>query len=225
MQEKVFELIDRFGYAGIGLLIFAENIFPPIPSEATLLLGGYAAQKTDLEPWLVILSATLGSAAGACVLYYIGYIFGSERLKRISSRKFFRLIGFSSAKLDKAEKWFKRYEYKAVAVCRCIPIVRSIVSIPAGISKMPFLPFILLTAAGSTVWNTVLVFTGAAAGDAWENALEYFSIYSEAAAVIFAVLILIAAGVCLFRKKAADKTKVNSLGSDDNHPDVNDKDK
>lgn len=198
----MLDVIGEFGYLGVALLIFTENIFPPIPSEVVLLFGGYITLQTTLNPWFVIISASIASVLGAMVLYFIGYFMGKERLKLFFSGKIGRLLGFGTDSIDKADSWFRKYEYKAVLICRCIPIVRSIISIPAGISKMSFLPFIVYTLIGSSVWNTLIVWLGILTGDAWKRAAEYLGIYSK--------IILISGVILLFlilfirkRKKSA----------------------
>ena len=157
MQEWMLSFVDSFGYFGIFFLIFIENVFPPIPSEAVLLFAGALTLTTSLNVPGTILAATLGSLAGAVVLYALGRIFQAERLKKLFAGKFGKVTRLKPEHVEKAERWFLRYEAKAVLICRCIPIVRSIISVPAGFAKMPLPKFLILTALGSAVWNTVLV--------------------------------------------------------------------
>ena len=164
MQEWMLSFVDQFGYFGIFFLIFIENVFPPIPSEAVLLFGGALTVSTEMNIPGTIVAATLGSLIGAIVLYALGYIFQAERLKRLFAGKFGKVTHLKPEHVEKAEQWFLRYEGKAVLICRCVPIVRSLISVPAGFAKMKLAKFLLLTALGSAVWNTVLVCVGGRPG-------------------------------------------------------------
>ena len=195
MEGFMLSMVDRFGYLGIFLLILIENIFPPIPSEAVLLFGGALTVSTSMNVPGTILAATLGSLAGAVALYALGWVFQAERLKKLFAGRFGQVLRLKPEYVDQSARWFARYEGKAVLICRCIPVVRSLISIPAGFAKMPFLPFLLLTALGSAVWNTVLVSVGAALGAAWETALPYFDRYTHIALLL---LLLAAAALLLW---------------------------
>ena len=211
MQEIMLEIVDNYGYLGIFLLIFIENAFPPIPSEAVLLLGGALTVTTALNIPGTILAATLGSLAGAILLYEVGRIFQANRLKKLFSGKLGKILHLKPEFVDKAELWFVKYESKAVLICRCIPIVRSIISIPAGFAKMNLPKFLLLTTIGSLVWNTVLVSIGSALGSAWETAMPYFKQYSHIA--LFSIVCLALAFVAYL---VIRKYKKN-IKSDQNH--------
>lgn len=203
MQDVIIELVNQYGYAGIVLLIFIETIFPPIPSEAVLLFGGYITTVSDVSVWLVILFATVGSVLGALTLYCLGRILKKETILRLFSGKLGKLLRLKPEDVIKAEKWFIRYEHKAVFLCRFIPIVRSLISVPAGMARMRPVPFIFLTAAGTALWNTVLVWVGAAAGEAWSQSLKYFSAYSYV--ILCAAIALGIIAVLVFYKKKNKK--------------------
>lgn len=205
MQEVFIAFLNQFGYAGVGLLIFVENIFPPIPSEVVLLFSGFMTTYSDLHPWAVVFCATLGSFAGACVLYAVGRLLDAEKLKRLLSGRLGRITQLHAEDVEKANTWFLRYSYPAVLLCRCVPIVRSLISLPAGMAHMPFLPFAGLTLAGTVVWNTVLVWLGRFSSAAWEQNLQYFSVYSKLALAVFAAAAVIAAFVLYHKKKRAAK--------------------
>ena len=206
MQDFMLQTVDSYGYLGIFFLIFIENIFPPIPSEAVLLFGGAMTAHTSMNVPGTILAATAGSLAGAVALYFLGYIFQAPRLKRLFAGKVGRVLHLKPEYVDQAVEWFERYQNKAVLICRCIPVVRSLISIPAGCAKMNFLLFFLLTAVGSTVWNTLLVCVGAALGAAWEEAMPYFDQYSH---IVLAALALLCVGYVLYRlvKKKREEKK------------------
>ncbi len=200
MQSTLIEFINTYGYIGIMLLIFVENIFPPIPSEVVLVFGGFLTTQANMSIPLVILFATLGATLGAAVLYGLGRVLSRERIKKLVSGKFGNAIHLRPNDVTRAELWFKRYEYKAVLICRCIPVVRSLISIPAGMAKMKPLPFFALTVLGTTVWNTVLVVIGALAGNAWEQSLKYIGWYSTAVIVLLLAVAAIVGYIYLKRR-------------------------
>ena len=167
MQEAFFSFISSFGYLAVFGLIFLENVFPPIPSELILPLSGFLVIQTSMELPLVIVAATVGSVTGAFVLYGIGRLLSQDRLESFFDTRPMRLLGFHSGDVSKAIGWFDRRGQITVLLCRCIPVVRSLISIPAGTAKMNPARFALYTLVGSAVWNTVLVSLGAAAGSAW----------------------------------------------------------
>lgn len=204
MQETVTRIIGEFGYWGVFLLIFIENVFPPIPSEVILLFGGALTLSTLMEVPGVILAATLGSLAGAVALYALGRGLGLDRLKTLFAGRLGRILHFHSEQVEDAFEWFGRYQNRAVFICRCVPVVRSLISIPAGCNQMGLPRFLLLTALGSAVWNTVLVWLGALLGTAWERALPYLTRYSRA---ILVVCILALAGYLVWMAVNRKRTK------------------
>lgn len=177
MQTWIVEVMGKYGYFGIFMLILLENIFPPIPSEVILTFGGFMTTKTSMGVVGVIGMATLGSVAGAVILYGIGSILNEERMIKIAMK--YKILRIKPEDIEKTMNWYRKYEYKTVFFCRMIPIVRSLISIPAGIGKMPLLPFIVLTTIGSLIWNTILVCAGAVLGEAWESILTYLDLYSN----------------------------------------------
>lgn len=200
MNSSVITFINEYGYIGIMLLILIENIFPPIPSEVVLVFGGFLTTQSEMSIPLVILSATFGATLGAGLLYLLGSILSRERIKRLFSGKFGKTMHLKPDDVTKAESWFKRYEKKAVLICRCIPIVRSLISIPAGMSKMKLVPFLVLTILGTAVWNTVLVFIGVLAGGAWETSLKYIGWFSTIAIVIVGLVVAYVGYIYLKRR-------------------------
>ena len=203
MQELVIQIIEQWGYIGVAFLIAVENIFPPIPSEVILAFGGFMTSQTTLNAVGVIVSATIGSTVGAIVLYLIGRILNKERLERIVSGKIGKVLRLKASDIEKADKWFDTKGQKTVFICRFIPIVRSLISIPAGMSEMNFLKFLLYTVLGSTIWNTVLVLLGKELGDSWERVVEVFDNFSN---IILVVLIIVVAfGIFWFYKSKSKK--------------------
>ena len=199
MQNFIIEFMNSFGYFGVFLLIAIENIFPPIPSEVILLFGGFMTTYTKLNIIFMIIASTLGSLIGAIVLYYIGKIFNKERLKKIISGKIGKTLRLKNSDIDKADKWFDTKGNKTVFFCRFIPIVRSLISIPAGMSEMPIIKFLIYTIFGSLIWNTVLIITGKMVGNNWTKILTIFDTYSHIVLIIFIILFIIL--ITIFYKK------------------------
>jgi membrane protein DedA with SNARE-associated domain len=161
----VFSIVDRLGEVGVGLLIFLENIVPPVPSEVILPLAGFRARTGALNVWLVWPAATAGSVLGALVLYGVGAWLGYDRLHALAGKRWFILT--SQSDLDRGDRIFERHGGKMVLLGRCVPLIRSVVSIPAGIAKMPLPRFLTLTAVGSGVWNALFIGLGWILGDQW----------------------------------------------------------
>ena len=196
MEEFILSMMNQFGYIGVFLLIAIENIFPPIPSEVILLFGGFMTTYSELNIILMIIFATLGSLLGAIVLYYIGKILNKERLKKIVSGKIGKVLRLKNSDIDKADEWFDTKGNKTVFFCRFIPIVRSLISIPAGMSEMPMGKFLLYTTVGSLIWNTVLIVIGSIVGENWQSILNIFDTYSNI--VLILLIIIFVVGVYLF---------------------------
>ena len=145
MESLMLSVVENYGYIGIFMLIFIENVFPPIPSEAVLLFGGALTVSTALNAPGMIVAATIGSVSGAIVLYALGRIFKAERLRKLFEGKFGQILHLNPEHVDKSVVWFEKYESKAVLICRCVPIVRSLISIPAGFASMNIPKFLILT--------------------------------------------------------------------------------
>lgn len=179
MRELVLELMGEYGNLAVFLLILVENLFPPIPSEVILTFGGVMTVCTDMTPVGVILFSTAGSLAGAVILYSVGRFLPDEVFRKLLCGQIGHLLHFRLEDVDLAKGWFRERGRSAVFLCRLIPIVRSLISIPAGNARMPFVPFLVFTAAGSLLWNTVLVYAGRIAGDSWEKVSAAFGVYSD----------------------------------------------
>lgn len=204
MQEFIISLMGQFGYFGVFFLIALENVFPPIPSEVILLFGGFMTTYTSLNIALMVVAATLGSLLGAIVLYYIGKILNKERLKKIVSGKVGKVLRLKEKDIDMADQWFDTKGNKTVFFCRFIPIVRSLISIPAGMSEMPMAKFLLYTTVGSAIWNTVLIVIGNRVGENWESILGVFDQYSHIVLILL-ILIFILFIVWFYTKKQKKK--------------------
>lgn len=188
MQDIIVQIMDQFGYLGVCFLIAVENIFPPIPSEVILTFGGFMTTYTRLTVPGVIIFSTLGSTIGAIILYWIGTALSPERLEILTKGKLFKVLGFEKEDVEKTIGWFDKHGKKAILLGRCVPIIRSLVSIPAGMAGINMPVFLTYTMIGSTIWNILLVSLGALLGASWEVVLVYIGKY---AAVIKLVLIAV----------------------------------
>lgn len=203
MENWITEIMSQYGYIGVFLLIMLENIFPPIPSEVILTFGGFMTTQTEMTRMGVILASTAGSVAGAVILYGIGLLLDVERLEKIVDR-WGHILRLTKKDIHRADAWFDKYGIWTVFFCRLVPLIRSLISIPAGMSNMKFWLFLLLTTLGTLLWNTILVSVGAAVGDNWESIVGYMDIYSNITYAILAILGVAAIIWYLrFRKKRA----------------------
>ena len=214
LANWVQDVINQFGYFGVALLVVIENIFPPIPSEIVLPFAGFVAQQgsagvaqSDTSVIGMMIAATIGSVVGALILYVISSAIGPERLRAFVQR-FGRWFGVKQTDLLRAEAWFDRRSFVAVLVGRCVPLIRSIVSIPAGFRRMKLTSFILLTAVGSAVWNIALIGAGALLGDQWERVGEYVGVFQWL--VIAAILLLL---VWFVYSKLQNRRRQNSAAN------------
>ena len=171
--QAVVSLVGALGAPGVGIAVAAENLFPPIPSEVILPSAGFAAASGSMGLVSAIVWATIGSVVGALALYALGTWFGRARFYSLASK-----IPFvKEADIERAEAWFVRRGPLAVLLGRVVPVVRSLISIPAGIERMKLLPFTLYTAIGSALWNSVLIGAGYALGANWAIVEEWISRY------------------------------------------------
>ena len=189
IAEWVTSVIAALGYPGLTVLVALENVFPPIPSEVILPLAGFLTGQDRFSFVLVLIATTLGSLIGALALYAVGFVIGQRRVNRLVAR-YGHWALLSPDDLTRAESWFDRHGPVAVLTGRLIPVVRSLVSIPAGYRRMPLGQFLLLTGSGSALWNGVLVGLGWALGENWHMIEEYVGWlqYVVIAAVAFLVL-------------------------------------
>ncbi|MFI5958514.1 DedA family protein [Cryptosporangium sp. NPDC051539] len=180
------DVVELLGPFGVGLLVLLENLFPPVPSEIILPLAGYLAGTGRLDLVTVILAATAGSVLGALALYWLGAAFGEQRIRTWLRR----LPLMDESDLDRAQSWFDRHGRAAVLGGRMIPVVRSLVSVPAGVQRMPLGRFALYTTIGSGLWNTIFVVLGYVLGSRWTTVGDYSDVLN--AVVIGAIVIAVA---------------------------------
>ncbi|TDD45313.1 DedA family protein [Kribbella antibiotica] len=167
------DLMEQLGAPGAGLAVALENLFPPLPSEVILPLAGFAASRGDLGLVAAIIFTTLGSVVGALALYGVGAGLGRDRTRALAGK--LPLVKIED--VDKAEDWFNRHGAKAVLIGRLVPVVRSLISVPAGVERLPVPLFLLLTTIGSGIWNTLLIFAGYQLGERWHVVESYVGIF------------------------------------------------
>ncbi len=201
MKEWIVDLIEASGYWGIALLMFLENVFPPIPSELIMPLGGFTASQGNLTLPLVILAGTIGSVVGQLPLYYLGHFLGKQRLVRLAD-KYGKWLAVNGEDIQKSSAWFGRHGSKAVLIGRLVPGVRSLISIPAGICGMNLPKFLLYSAIGMGVWAGVLAYLGHLLGENYERVERFMGPITY---VVIGVVV-IGAVVFIVKRKRQKKT-------------------
>lgn len=186
----IISLMETLGAPGVGIAIFLENVFPPIPSEVVLPLAGFTASVGTINVWAAFIWATVGSVAGAYVLYYIGAAIGAQRLRRVA--EWMWLV--EPEDVDKSLAWFDKYGQWSIFFGRLLPGVRSLISIPAGIDRMNLVTFGLFSLAGSALWNAILIYLGFVLGENWEQVGVVIDEYS----VIVKIVLGLAVAALLF---------------------------
>lgn len=186
MSEWITNTISSLGYLGIGLLMFLENLFPPIPSELIMPLAGFTVSQGKMNFGLAVLAGVIGTILGALPWYYVGKFVGEERLKDLADR-YGKWVSISRKDIEKADNWFDRYNNRAVLLCRLVPGVRTLISLPAGISGMPLIPFLLYSTIGTTLWVGFLTYAGYALGKNYYLVDEYIGPLSK---VVLAILVV-----------------------------------
>ncbi|HEY9904082.1 MAG TPA: DedA family protein [Candidatus Sericytochromatia bacterium] len=202
MKEWILTTMGSLGYLGIGLLMFAENLFPPIPSELIMPLAGFTVSQGKMNFALAVLAGVVGTIVGAIPWYYAGKLVGEQRLKRLADQ-YGKWITVSGKDIDKAQQWFNRYGNTAVLIGRLVPGVRTLISLPAGISNMPLVPFFIYSTIGTTLWVSLLTFLGYVLGNNYELVDEYLGPVSK----IVLGIIIVAFVIWIVRKQQKAKRK------------------
>jgi membrane protein DedA with SNARE-associated domain len=200
MLQWVTGVMNSMGYIGIVLLMFLENVFPPIPSELIMPSAGFAATQGKLSLLGVIAAGTIGSVLGALPLYYAGKFVGEDRLKAWAD-KYGKWLTLSGDDIEKAKSWFEQHGNKAVLFCRLVPGVRSLISIPAGFSAMSLPLFLLYSALGTGIWAAILAYLGQLLGKNYSKVDRYLG----PVAYVVLALLLVAFIVWVMRRKKAQK--------------------
>lgn len=186
MFDWVTGIVEGSGYVGIALLMLAENVFPPIPSELIMPLAGYVAAKGQLNVVGVVVAGSTGSLIGAIFWYWIGLRIGADRLIRWADRHG-RWLTLHPDEVRKARRWFERRGGAAVFFGRMVPTVRTLISVPAGIARMPLVPFILYSALGTAVWTGALAGAGYALQSQYSRVGDWLGIVTN---VVFVVIVV-----------------------------------
>lgn len=187
MLESIINTINSLGYIGIALLMALENIVPPIPSEVIMPLAGFAVTQGRLHFVYVVFAGTIGSVLGATPWYFLGKSWGLNRTKKIADR-YGKWLTITGEDVEKAKIWFDKRGYFATAIGRLVPGIRTYISIPAGISKMPLIPFLIYSTAGSIVWVSFLTYAGYLLGENYEQVGSYLKPISTIVLVVIVVL-------------------------------------
>ena len=198
MFDWITGLVQSTGYFGIAALMLAENIFPPIPSELIMPLAGFVASQGELDPFLVVLAGTVGSVLGALPWYYAGYWLGEERVCRFAARHG-RWLTLDDKDVGKAIRWFQRHGTKAVLFGRLVPTVRTLISVPAGLARMPMGRFLFYSSIGTVVWTGALAASGYLLGQEYRTVSHYLDLVSQ---IIIGVIVI----VYVYRVMAAGRT-------------------
>ncbi len=195
LNDWILSLMDTLGYIGVTLMMFLENVFPPIPSELIMPAAGFAAAQGEMQLLWVIVAGTLGSVLGALPLYYLGTVFDEQRLLKLTE-KYGKWVLVKPSDITKANHWFNRYGKAVIFFGRMVPAIRSLISIPAGMNRMPLLPFLGLTALGSAIWTALLAYAGYTLGAHYDQVEQYIAPISKAVVAI----VLIAAIVFIVKR-------------------------
>ncbi len=194
MEEFIINIMNSYGYIGVFTLILIENIFPPIPSEIILLFSGFMTTYTNLKLSMMIISSSLASVIGALILYKLGNILNIDKIISIVNKK--KILNLREKDITASIEWFKTKGEKAIFICRFIPLLRSLISVPAGIYKMNIIKFIIYTALGSLLWNTILISLGYITSNNWTSILNIYSLYT-----LLILIIILSFLVIKFHKK------------------------
>lgn len=211
MEDYILNILSKFSYLGIFFLIFIENVFPPIPSELILVFGGFISKSLNLNFLLLVVFATLGSSTGAIILYYAGKKIPLEKMESFLEKKWVKRLGFKPGDIKKSLKYFEKYSTFAVFFGRCIPVVRSLISIPAGMQNMSLKKFLIYTTIGSGIWNTLLIYIGRVTQDKWKEGLLILERYSNR----ILGLIVLAFVIKFLVKRFLKKRKKSEEGKDE----------
>ena len=190
---RAVEANQLIGYGAILVAMFLENLFPPIPSELIMPLGGFYVQQGQLHFVPVVLSGLLGTVLGAFPWYGLGRLVNEERLENWLKRNG-RWIGISPDELSRSRRWFNRYGVALVFWGRLVPGIRTLISVPAGIELMPVVPFVIWTTAGSLIWTLLLTFAGLALGESYSNVEIWIGPLSKIVKIVFLVGLIL--GLC-----------------------------
>ena len=202
----LLDAIDRMGYFGVFLGTFIESFIVPIPSEVLMGLSGFLISQGRLTWFGVILAAVLGNAVSSAIIWWLGRRYGKNFVL-----KWGKYIGFDDGDYQKSEKLFAKYGYGAIFVCQMLPAARSLISIPAGVLRTRFVPFMLCTMMGATIWLTFLTYLGFQAGANWKNITEIIKPFERVIYALLAVLTIFVVGGWLWHLQQKKLAKAEKL--------------
>ena len=200
MLSWITNLVEQGGCFAIAFLMFAENLFPPIPSELIMPLGGFVAARGELNVWLITAAGSVGSLAGAIFWYYVGAWIGTDRLRSFA-RKHGRWLTMTPKEVDRVDKWFERFGGWAVLIGRLVPGVRTLISVPAGLSEMSFRRFLIYSIIGTVAWTALLTFAGYALESQYEKVQGWLGPVGKV--VLAAMVLIYLYRVATFRKRVS----------------------
>ncbi|MBE9029449.1 DedA family protein [filamentous cyanobacterium LEGE 11480] len=200
LLEWIPQVMERLSYFGIGLLMFLENLFPPIPSELIMPLAGFTVSKGELNFQYAVLAGVIGTVIGALPWYYIGKLFGESRIRQLADR-YGKWLTISGEDISKANHWFHKRGGMAVLLCRLVPGVRTLISVPAGINAMPIGAFILYSTIGTALWCTLLTYSGYVLGQNYGLVETYLGPISK----YILIGLLLVAGGWIWRRRQTQK--------------------
>jgi membrane protein DedA with SNARE-associated domain len=205
MVDWITNTIQSLGYIGIGLLMFLENLFPPIPSELIMPLAGFTIAQGKMAFVPAIAAGVLGTILGALPWYYLGKVLGEDRIKQwiVQHGKW---IGISADDIDKSKRWFYRRGNAAVFYCRLVPGVRTLISLPAGFSEMPFSQFLVYSTLGTLVWTSLLTFAGYLLGENYHLVEQYLDPISK---LVLIGLVVVFLGWVIQHKRQRNKRRLH----------------
>ena len=207
-------LVEALGYIGLSIIMFLENVFPPVPSEPFLLGAGFSSGRGELSMIGAIVAATLGALVGATLYYYIGVLLPEHRIRALL-RRYGKYALLDEDDLDRSISWFRNHGQAVIFFGRCLPLIRTLISIPAGLTRMPLPKFLLFTALGTGVWSTLLIVVGRVLGDNWEAALAFFDRYELA---FYAVAALAVVAFVVVRLRGRGRGGPTAPRRDEPHP-------
>jgi membrane protein DedA with SNARE-associated domain len=196
IAQWIVNTMTSMGYWGIGLLMFLENLFPPIPSELIMPLAGFTVAKGDMQLIPAVAAGVIGTVLGALPWYYAGKFIGEPRLRHLADR-YGKWLTLSGRDIDKANEWFTRHGVGAVFFCRLVPGVRTLISLPAGLNEMPIAPFLLFSTLGTTIWVSLLTVLGLKLGENYSLVDEWLAPVSK----VVALGILVVFGLWIWKRR------------------------
>jgi membrane protein DedA with SNARE-associated domain len=204
VRSIIEQIIGTLGYGGIALLMVIENVFPPIPSELVVPFAGFLISRGEMNFIAVVIASSIGTLIGTTFLYYLGRWLGEERL-RLLLRRYGRFLFFPESSYDKALVAFHKHDKAVVFWSRLVPGLRSVISLPAGVAKMPLPRFLLYTSLGTVIWNTLLAAGGVLLGNNWSQMMNFVDRFKYIVLPIIAVLIIVWIVRQRFTKPTQDK--------------------